>query len=81
MTNPSEPERRALKSSTDDENEHTEDVNLESYFGDMKDDDFTRAVDKLTMTKQNKKEAAEIKRLKKEASRHMQLTTEDKKLK
>jgi len=34
----------------------------------MNDDDFTNAVDKLTT--KNKKEAAEIKRLKKEASRH-----------
>ena len=45
----------------------------------MNDDEFTKAVDKLT--NKNKKEAADIKRLKKEASRHAQLTSEDKKLK
>ena len=52
---------------------------MEGYFDGMKDEDFTRAVDKLTT--KDKKEAAEIKRLKKEASRHAQLTHEDKKLK
>ena len=45
----------------------------------MKDEDFTRAVDKLT--RKDKKEVSEIARLKKEASRHVSLTPTDKKLK
>jgi hypothetical protein len=45
----------------------------------MKDEDFTRAVDKLTT--KNKKEASDIQRLKKEASRHLGLSEADKKLK
>jgi hypothetical protein len=64
MTNASEGESRAIKHQEED----TEDNSLDSYFSGMKDDDFTKAVDKLTT--KNKKEAAEIKRLKKEATRH-----------
>ena len=64
MQNSSENERRAIKS----QDVESEDSRLESYFDGMKDEDFTKAVDKLTT--KNKKEANEIKRLKKEASRH-----------
>jgi hypothetical protein len=56
-----------------------EDNSLDSFFDGMKDDEFTKAVNKLTT--KDKSEVAEIRRLKKEASRHTSMTPADKKLK
>ena len=58
-----------------EEKEELEEETLENYFGKMKDEEFTRAIDKITT--KNKKEAKEIQRLKKEASRHLGLSEAD----
>jgi hypothetical protein len=62
-------------------NKNNKEEDIEEYFSGMSDEHFTKTVSKMTDKGTSNSSKQEIARLKKEASKHMQLSDTDRKLK